>query len=223
MLVLVVVLRHELPEYREHHVSSYPQLLRSVWQLVREERVLRYRSVYGACVFAAFSVFWTTASFLLSGRPYHYSDRIIGLFGLLGIAGVIAAFAAGRLADRGWARPQTAAFLSCTLVSWLPMGLGAHHLAPLVLGIVLMDLAVHATQITNQSEIYRLNPSARSRITTAYMTAYFVGGSGGSLAGALTYAAFGWSGVCWAGAAFVIIALATWTAEGRPNHISHTN
>lgn len=215
MVALLFVLRRELPEYRERQASSYPQLLRSVWQLVREERVLRYRSLYGACVFAAFSVFWTTAAFLLSGPPYHYSDKVIGLFGLFGVAGTIGAFAAGRLADRGWARRQTAAFLVLTLLSWLPISLGAHHLAALVLGIVLMDLGVHATQITNQTEIYRLSPNARSRLTTAYMTAYFIGGSSGSLAGALTYQSFGWTGVCWAGAAFVTVALAAWLAEGE--------
>jgi predicted MFS family arabinose efflux permease len=213
---LAGMLWRELPEYREHHLSSYLQLLRSVWRLVREERVLRYRSMYGASVFASFSVFWTTAAFLLSGRPYHYSDRIIGLFGLLGVAGVVAASAAGRLADRGWARLQTVAFLLCTLVSWLPIGLGAYHLAPLVLGIVLLDLGVHGTQITNQSEIYRLSPSARSRLTTAYMTAYFVGGAGGSMAGALLYGAFGWIGACCGGAAFSAVALVTWMTEGRP-------
>jgi len=74
MVGLVLVLRRELPEYRELHVSSYPQLLRSVWQLVRDERVLRYRSVYGACVFASFSVFWTTAAFLLSAPPCRVED-----------------------------------------------------------------------------------------------------------------------------------------------------
>jgi len=213
---LAGVLWRELPEYRERHLSSYLQLLRSVWRLVREERVLRYRSMYGASVFASFSVFWTTAAFLLSGQPYHYSDRIIGLFGLLGVAGVVAASAAGRLADRGWARLQTVAFLLCTLVSWLPTGLGAYHLAPLVLGIVLMDLGVHGTQITNQSEIYRLSPSARSRLTTAYMTAYFVGGAVGSMAGALLYGAFGWIGSCCGGAGCSAVALVTWMTEGRP-------
>ena len=55
------------------------------------------------------------------------------------------------------------------------LSLGAHYLVPLVLGIVLMDFGAHGTQITNQSEIYRLSPSARSRLTTAYMTAYFAG------------------------------------------------
>jgi predicted MFS family arabinose efflux permease len=207
VLGLVFVLRHELPEYREKGVSSYAQLMRTVWQLMRTERVLQLRSLYGACSFAAFSVFWTTAAFLMSGSPYHYPAKIIGLFGLVAISGVIASPVAGRLADHGWARFQTAAFMVCTLASWLPIALGAHSLAWLVFGIILMDFGVHGMQITNQSEIYRLNQGARSRLTTAYMTTYFIGGAIGSQTGALMYEKFGWNGVCCAGAGFVGIAM----------------
>ena len=204
---LVWVLRRELPESRGKDVSSYTQLMKTVWHLMRTERVLQYRSIYGACVFAGFSAFWTTAAFLLSGPPYEYTAKIIGLFGLVAISGVIASPVAGRLADRGGARFQTAAFLLCTLASWLPIALGANHLVWLVFGIILMDFGVHGTQITNQSEIYRLNPGARSRLTTAYMTTYFIGGAVGSQAGAMMYERFGWNGVCWTGAGFVAVAL----------------
>jgi predicted MFS family arabinose efflux permease len=204
---LVCVLRRQLPEYRESSVSSYSQLMKTVWHLVCKERVLQYRSIYGACVFAGFSAFWTTAAFLLSGPPYGYSAKIIGLFGLVAVSGVIASPVAGFLADRGWARMQTAAFLLCTLASWLPIAFGARDLAWLVFGIILLDFGVHGTQITNQSEIYRLIPGARSRLTTAYMTTYFVGGAVGSQAGAVMYEKFGWNGVCWTGAGFVAVAL----------------
>jgi len=210
---LVCVLRRELPEYRESGVSSYAQLMKTVWHLMRTERVLQYRSLYGACVFAGFSAFWTTAAFLLSDPPYKYSAKIIGLFGLVAVSGVIASPVAGRFADRGWARFQTAAFLLCTLVSWLPIALGAHSLAWLVFGIILMDFGVHGMQITNQSEIYRLNPAARSRLTTAYMTTYFIGGAAGSQTGAIMYERFGWIGVCWTGAGFVAVALIVMLSE----------
>jgi predicted MFS family arabinose efflux permease len=207
VFALVCVLRRELPEYREGGVASYAQLMKTVWQLIRTEPVLQSRSIYGACVFAGFSAFWTTAAFLLSGPPYQYSAKIIGLFGLVAVSGVIASPVAGRLADRGWTRFQTAAFLFCTLMSWLPIAFGAHHLAWLILGIILMDFGVHGMQITNQSEIYRLNAAARSRLTTAYMTTYFIGGAVGSQTGAMMYERFGWNGVCWAGAGFVMVAL----------------
>jgi predicted MFS family arabinose efflux permease len=204
---LVCVLRRELPESREKDVASYAQLMKTVWHLIRTERVLQCRSIYGACAFAGFSAFWTTAAFLLSAPPYQYTAKIIGLFGLVAISGVIASPVAGFLADRGWARLQTAAFLLCALVSWLPIALGARHLALLVFGIILMDFGAHGTQITNQSEIYRLIPGARSRLTTAYMTTYFIGGAVGSQAGAMMYEKFGWNGVCWTGAGFVAVAL----------------
>jgi predicted MFS family arabinose efflux permease len=204
---LILVLRRELPEYREKGVFSYGQLMKTVWQLMRTERVLQLRSLYGACIFAAFSVFWTTAAFLMSGPPYHYPAKIIGLFGLVGVSGVIASPVAGRLADRGWARFQTAVFMLCTLASWLPIALGDHSLTWLVFGIILMDFGVHGMQITNQSEIYRLNPGARSRLTTAYMTTYFIGGAVGSQTGAVMYEKFGWHGVCCAGAGFVAVAM----------------
>ena len=220
---LACILRFQLPIYPHDSLFSYPQLMRSVWRLVRKERVLQYRSIYGASVFAAFSVFWTTAAFLLSGPPYRYSDTVIGLFGLLGVAGIAAASVAGRFADRGWTRMQTAGFLVCTLVSWLPIAFGARRLMPLVLGIILIDVGVHGIQITNQAEIYRLDPGAGSRLTTAYMTAYFLGGSGGSLAGALLYPAFGWSGICLAGAAFTCAALAAWIFEGNQRRSPGSN
>jgi predicted MFS family arabinose efflux permease len=214
---LVFILRCQLPESSENGASSYAQLMRTVWQLMKQERVLQYRSIYGACVFAAFSAFWTTAAFLLSSPPYEYSAKIIGLFGLVAISGVIASPVAGSLADRGWARFLTAGFLLCTLVSWLPIALGAHNLAWLVIGIILMDFGVHGMQITNQSEIYRLNPGARSRLTTAYMTTYFLGGALGSQIGAMMYERSGWTGVCWTGAGFVAVALAVLLSELRRN------
>lgn len=215
MVALAVVLWRELPTSQGSHESSYGQLLRSVWELLRRERVLRFRAFYGACSFGSFSVFWTSAAFLLDGPPYHYSDRVIGLFGLVGAAGALAASAAGRLADRGWARVQTAGFLACALVSWLPIALGAHHLAPLVVGVLLMDLGVQGLHITNQSQIYALQADARARLTTAYMTSYFLGGALGSLVGASLFDAFGWTGTCVAGAGFVAVALAAWFAEQR--------
>ena len=63
------------------------------------EPVLRRRAWHGACAFAAFSVLWTTLAFLLSGSPYHYSNAVIGLFGLVGAGGIVAANLAGKLAD----------------------------------------------------------------------------------------------------------------------------
>lgn len=192
---------------------SYLRLLGSVLDLVRAEPILRRRSVYGALTFAAFSAFWTTMAFLLAAPPYHYDQAIIGLFGLLGAAGALTASVAGRLADRGYARVATGVFLAAATISYALLYVGAQSLAALVLGIVVLDLGVQGTHITNQSEIYRLNPDARSRLTTAYMTSYFIGGALGSAVSAAAYAAYGWPGVCVLGAAVGLAGLAVWIVE----------
>lgn len=71
----------------------------------------------------------------------------------------------------------------------------------------MLDLGVQGVHITNQSEVYRLHPEARSRLTTVYMTSYFTGGALGSAASAGLYAAHGWGGVCVLGAAIGAVGL----------------
>lgn len=199
MLALAAALWRALPGEQPRPKVAYPALLASVFRLARDEPVLRLRALYGALGFGAFSVFWTSLAFLLSRPPYGYSEAVIGLFGLVGAVGALAAGAAGRLADRGYARPVTLILGLFTLVSFGFIGLGGAALWALIVGALLLDLGVQALQIINQSEIYRLNPEARSRVTTVYLTTYFVGGALGSALSSTAYSIFGWPGVALAG------------------------
>jgi predicted MFS family arabinose efflux permease len=212
-LVMAGLLWHELPEYRPTVTMSYRALLGSVFHLVRRHPVLRYRMVYGGLGFAAFSTFWSVSGFLLAGGPYRWDETRIGLFALLGAAGALAARFAGSLADRGHARLGTAGFVLLAAMSFLPLWLGGHSVVWLGVGVVLLDLGVQGLQITNQSVIYRLAPEARSRITTAYMTSYFLFGTAGSGLASLAYAHAGWAGVCLLGVLFPLLALVLWSAE----------
>lgn len=210
MILLAVVLARTLPHYRENVRLRYGALLRSVVSLVRSEPVLRLRAVYGALSFGAFSVLWTSIGFLLAGPPYHYQSGTIGLFGLAGAAGALSASFAGRLADRGLARITTGLVAVLLALAWVPLGMGQNSLAALLVGIVVLDVAAQGMHITNQSEIYRLRPEARSRINSAYMTTYFMGGAVGSAASAAAFERFGWIGVAACGAAFGIAAVIVW-------------
>jgi predicted MFS family arabinose efflux permease len=200
LTVLAVVLAKLLPSDGERPAIAYGGLLRSTLTLFTHEPLLRRRALFGALGFAAFSVFWTTSAFLLSGAPYHYGDTVIGLFGLVGAGGALCAQAAGRLADRGLTRLSTAAFAGLVLVSFLPIWWGHTSLGWLIVGIVLLDMGVQGLQVTNQSLIYRLAPDARSRVNSAYMVCYFAGGAVGSAVASALYSAGGWSAVCAAGA-----------------------
>ena len=218
MLLLALTLRLALPLERRSPGIGYPALLRSTAALVRREPLLRRRSLIGALGFAAFSALWTTIAFLLSGPPYHYGLAVIGLFGLVGAAGALSASFAGRLADRGWARPATLTFALLVAAAFLLLLAARTLLLPLIVGIVLLDIGVQGNHITSQTLIYRLRGDARSRITSAYMTANFLGGAAGSAAAGALYAGRGWTGVCVLGMVIAAGLVAVWTWDAlRPS------
>jgi predicted MFS family arabinose efflux permease len=208
LLVAAAALARWLPRDRHSVTIGYPALLRSVARIIRDEPLLRVRMALGALSFGAFSVLWTSIAFLLSAPPYGYSSGTIGAFGLIGAAGALAASMAGRLADRGRTGPITGATTVILALSWLAILWGGTSLAALIVGIVLLDLAVQGLHITNQHLVYALAPEARSRVNSAYMTAYFAGGAAGSALASVAFAHFGWPGTCALGGAFSLAAAA---------------
>jgi predicted MFS family arabinose efflux permease len=186
-----------------------------VLALVATEPVLRQRMMLAFLQFASFTVLWTPIAFLLAGAPYHYDTNVIGLFGLIGIAGALAAPAAGRLSDRGHERHVVTAALVTTLASWALLALGGSSLAALVTGIILLDAGFQGAHINHQRTVFALQPDARSRLNTAYMFAFFLGGVAGSTLAALVYGTFGWTANCLLGAALAAVALTVWATTQR--------
>ncbi len=214
MAVLAAALQRALPIVAPTERLPYPALLRSVFTLVRREPVLRQRMVLGACAMGCFSALWTSLAFLLSGSPYHYSSAVIGVFGLAGIAGASAAPIAGRLADRGRGRLAATGSILILLASWGLLALGKSSIVCLVAGIVLLDAGAQGLHISNQSTIYSLDANARSRLTTAYMVAYFLGAAAASAAASVLFSSSGWAGVCVLGGGIAAFALIAWLPTG---------
>ena len=210
MLALAATLRRALPKVPPTAALSYGGLLRSVLVLIREEPVLRQRMILGALTFGCFSTLWTSLAFLLAGAPFHYGNAVIGLFGLAGVAGAAAASVVGRLADRGHGSMASTVSILVLLASWAALAAGRSSALVLIIGIAVLDLGAQGLHISNQSAIYALRPDARSRLTTAYMVSYFLGGAVLSAATSSLYASGGWSGVCVLGAVTAALALATW-------------
>lgn len=203
--------------------TSYPRVLWSIVTLVRSEGVLRHRMLLGGLNMAAFSGMWTAIAFLLAGAhgsQYHFSDAAIGLFGLAGVAGALAAPRVGKLADRGYLRHTQYGVWAVELLGWALLYWGAHQVIVLVIALLVFDFGVQGVQIANQAAVYSLDDEARSRLTTAYMVAYFAGGVLGSAFGAWAYQAGGWVLVCAAGAGTAIAGMALWAvfAISERNH-----
>ncbi|MDF0531487.1 MFS transporter [Tsukamurella sp. 8F] len=198
--------------------DSYGRLLLSVAVLIRREPVLRIRMLLGALTMGGFSLLWTSIAFLLSGEQgsgYHLSDAAIGLFGVAGIAGALGAPVFGRLADRGHGDRATYLAWIVQLAGWALLLAGGRSVVLLVVGLLAFDLGVQGVHLCNQAAVYALDPDARSRITTAYMVAYFLGGVSGSLLGGVAYQAGGWPTVCGVGASVAIVGLVAWRIGGH--------
>ena len=83
----------------------------------------------------------------------------------------------------------------------------ALHIAALAIGVVVLDVGAQMIQVANQTRIFGLDPSARSRLNTVYMTIYFTGAAIGSAMATVAWVHWRWNGVC--GLAMAFIALAT--------------
>ncbi|QTH40541.1 MFS transporter [Cohnella sp. LGH] len=215
-LLMASILLRALPN-RSRVITdlTYSHLIRSVILLFAQEKVLRVRGVLGLLIFAAFSILWTSLVLPLSSPPFSLSHSAIGAFGLAGAAGALAAAGAGRLADRGLGQRTTGWALFLLLASWLPMSLMSQTLWGLIVGVILLDFAVQAVHVTNQSLILSVRPEARSRLTAAYMMFYSFGSAAGAIAATLTYSRAGWIGVCWLGALVSAVALLFWIRTRR--------
>ncbi len=194
---------------------SYPRLLASMLTLLRQEKVLQVRGMLALLMFAAFNIFWSALVLPLSAPPYNFSHTLIGAFGLAGVVGALAAARAGQWADRGYARRTSGLALLVLLLAWWPLSLMDVSLWALVMGIVLLDLGGQALHVTNQSLIFRTRPDAHSRLVGLYMMFYAVGSGLGAISTTVTYARFGWQGVCLLGASVSLLALVFWWVTQR--------
>ncbi|MEX5607325.1 MFS transporter, partial [Pseudomonas protegens] len=95
-LLVALALWKTLPTREQPKATQgYGQLLGSLLQLFREEKVLRDRAVLAMLIFAAGTVLWTPLVLPLSAPPLSLPHTEIGLFGLAGAAGALGAARAG--------------------------------------------------------------------------------------------------------------------------------
>ncbi|MFJ8361045.1 MFS transporter [Streptomyces sp. NPDC093984] len=215
MALLAVALRAALPQHAPTTTVPYHHVLRSTAALVRRHPALLRRGLYQAAMFGAFSAFWTTVSYVLTGPRFHYSPVGVGIFALVGAAGAAIAPLAGRWADHGLTRRMTGAAFAAAALAFALAGFGGHSVVLLALAAVVLDMAVQTTLILGQHTVYQLDPGARARLNSAFIATFFLGGALGSQLGSIAYRAGGWGAVTVLGAALPVLALLYWTTEHR--------
>lgn len=206
MLVMWLMIGLFLPEVEPDHKDGYGKLMTSLIELVRNEPQLRVAALRGALCFACFSAFWSTIVFLLKAN-FNMGSGVAGEFGLVGAFGAIAAGLMGRLSDKMDAYKLSGFTILLILISFVIFYFSAYSIFGLIIGVIVMDMGVQATHISNQSIIFALRPEARNRINTIYMVTYFLGGSAGTFLATQLWKNYQWNGVCAIGAALSLITL----------------
>ncbi len=216
MITLAIVLHFVLPDSRSAKKKvSYPQLLGSLWKLLRSEPVLQEISILGFLAYGAFNAFLVALSFILGTAPYHYGSEVIGLFGLVGIAGALAALLVGKFADRRDARYANGTALAIALLAIVVMWLAGQWLIGLIVGAILLDVGVQSNQVANETRIYTLQSTAWTRLYTIHIFLFCIGGAFGSALGTLGWRIANQNGVYGTACCMLLVALGFYALHSK--------
>jgi MFS family permease len=130
---------------------------------------------------------------------------VAGLFGIVGAVGVLAAPIAGKFSDLRGPRPIIIIGAFLTLAAWIVFGIW-NSIAGLILGVILLDFGVQSALVSHQTLVSAIQPEARGRVNTIFMSGMFLGGSVGSAAAIQAWAFGGWNAVAALGAGLGVIA-----------------
>ncbi|MES2458384.1 MAG: MFS transporter [Bacteroidota bacterium] len=203
--LLLFLMAKRFPKSVPTFKGSYSQLMSSMWHYVKTETVLREASLINFTAFATLSAFWTTMVLFLANPPFHFQTLQIGLFGIAGAAGALAAPLVGKLSGATNPRKNLIVGIVLQLCSIAAFYFTGSQLYLFVAGIILIDIGQQAIHVTNQTRIYAILPEARNRLNTVFMSVSFVGAAIGSAIGLWLWDKGQWPAFCLG--SFVIIAL----------------
>jgi predicted MFS family arabinose efflux permease len=194
--LLLILMAKRFPASLPSFKGNYGQLMSSMFGYIKTQPVLRETSMINFLAFATLSAFWTTMVLYLSNPPFSFQSLQIGLFGIAGAAGALAAPLVGKLSDGSNPTKNLLIGLLLQLISIIAFYFTGSHLFLFVAGIILLDIGQQAIHVTNQTRIYALVPEARNRLNTIFMSVSFVGASVGSAIGLWLWDKGQWSFFC---------------------------
>ncbi|MGI4728957.1 MAG: MFS transporter [Janthinobacterium lividum] len=207
MLLLWLIIYFLFPEIEPQYQGNYAELMRSLITLIKTEPLLRLASIRGFLCYACFGAFWTTLIFLLREPQFNMGSQAAGLFGLVGAFGALGAAFMGRISDKSNPYTVTTFSVILVIVSYAVFFVSDKSLTGLIIGVILLDLGVQATHISNQTMIFTLSAEARNRLNTVYMVSYFAGGATGTFLASRIWNSYQWQGVTVIGLILSVAAL----------------
>lgn len=202
-------LQRALPERQPRSSETYRGLLASLPKLYRESPIMRWRTAIHCNLFFGFGLFWTAVPIVLQDR-FQFSQSGIAVYALTGIASVLAAPVAGRLADGGRASIGSAVSIALVGTGFAVATVGTPGRGGvwlLAVASLLIGAGVTAHAVFGQRDVFSMRASNRARLNGMFMAAYFAAGALGSALASLVYANWGWRVTCLLGAVTAGVAM----------------
>jgi predicted MFS family arabinose efflux permease len=195
LLAVLPLLLARLPHSRPTTTANYCALLRSVVGLLRSNVDIRRAAAIQFMLGICYGGFWAVISPMMVAL-HGLDPARIGLIGIPGAAGILVARPAGRWMDRAGILPVVAAAIMTMIAAWLVLGFAASAVAAVVLGVVLLDCALRAALVSNQTLVNIVAPGARARANTVLGTHVWAGNATGAFLASHAFANLGWPAVC---------------------------
>ncbi len=204
MAVCLAVMLRTLPVMPASFHGSYGQLMKSIGGIYRDFPAIRVYSLRGGLSFGSMMAIWSCMAFHVAGAPFHAGSDTVGLLGLCGLAGAMAASGIGKYIPKFGIERFCLAGNILQFAAWAAAWVFSGSYAGLVAAIMMVDVGAQCYQLSNQSGCLSLVPEATNRANTIFMSHLFAGGSLGTLCSGIAWNWRGWDGVCLVGFAFAL-------------------
>ncbi|KAG9308523.1 major facilitator superfamily domain-containing protein [Chiua virens] len=183
-----------LPDYpAKNRDLTYFKILYTMGKYAVTEPLVIQTALINIASSACFTSYWVTLTFLFGGPPYYYSTLDIGLFGFVGMFGVLAGPFVGRLIDNlvPWYATLVATFLLIVFQS-VQVGAGGINVAAVVISCFGLDVARQMQQVSLSTAVFNISTTARARLNAILILSLFIGQVIGTSVGTEVFVRYGW-------------------------------
>lgn len=195
MVLSAIVILSVLPDTAVNYGGTYVSLMRSLMTIIRDYPALRVYAARAALAFGSFMGFWTNLAFKMAQEPFNAGSDVVGALGLCGVVGALSASFVGRYVKWFGVRRFNYLGVALQILAWSLFWFGGESYAGLIAGILIIDIGMQCVQLSNQTVMFDLCPTASNRINTIFMTSYFLGGALGTFLSGTAWSLWGWTGV----------------------------
>ena len=207
MVVCMGIMMLMMPEMKRNYVGTYRGLMTTVAEIFILHPSIRIYSIRAAFGFGSMMAIWSCLAFHLAQPPFNAGSDMVGMLGLCGIMGAVAASSVGKLVPRFGIHKFSLFGAAMQIIAWAIALLFGDTYAGLIAAIILVDIGLQCQQLSNQSGCLQEIPQASNRANTIFMTTYFIGGSLGTFCAGYVWTQADWLGVCIVGISFAFISL----------------